>query len=56
MTDETTESTASKPEPDKKIKVLMAVFNPIEFDGRVKRAAETLNNEFHVTLFCPVSM
>lgn len=34
----------------------MAVFNPIEFDGRVKRSAATLNKDYQVILFCPVSM
>ena len=38
---------------EKKQTVLMAVFNPIEFDGRVKRAAESLNKSFRVILFCP---
>lgn len=35
--------------------ILMAVFNPIEFDGRVKRAAETLNRDYRLLLFCPFS-
>jgi len=33
--------------------LLMAVFNPIEFDGRVKRAAETLSKKYNVVIFCP---
>lgn len=31
----------------------MMVFNPIEFDGRVKRAVESLNKNYLVILFCP---
>lgn len=34
-------------------KILMAVFNPIDFDGRVKRSVETLSQEMNLTLFCP---
>lgn len=56
MTNEVTENNAPNPKFKKNNKVLMAVFNPIEYDGRVKRAAETLNNEYHVTIFSPVSM
>lgn len=37
-------------------KVLMVVFNPIEYDGRVKRASETLSKNFQVILFCPASL
>lgn len=47
---------AASPEKSGTLKVLMVVFNPIEYDGRVKRAAETLNKNFQVILFCPVSL
>lgn len=33
----------------------MVVFNPIEFDGRVKRAAEALNKAYQLIVFCPAS-
>lgn len=42
-----------KSKPKKDMKLLMAVFNPIEFDGRVRRAAETLMKDYQVVLFCP---
>ena len=35
------------------LKLVMAVFNPIQFDGRVKRAAETLSTDFDITLLSP---
>jgi len=37
----------------KRQELLMAVYNPIEMDGRVKRAAAALAAEYRVTLFCP---
>ena len=33
--------------------MLMAVFNPIEFDGRVKRSASTLALKFDLVVLCP---
>lgn len=50
------DATAVTPDGNGKPKVLMVVFNPIEYDGRVKRAAETLNKYFQVILFCPASL
>lgn len=35
-----------------KPRLLMAVYNPIEVDGRVKRSADALADDFDVTLFC----
>lgn len=37
------------------MKVLAAVFNPIEFDGRVQRAAGALSHMGDVIVFCPRS-
>lgn len=34
-------------------KILMGVFNPIEFDGRVKRSVESLSDEYEIIIFCP---
>ena len=36
-------------------RMLMAVFNPIEFDGRVKRSASTLALKFELFVLCPKS-
>lgn len=35
--------------------ILMAVFNPVEFDGRVQRSIHALNSQFQIFLLCPVS-
>lgn len=36
-----------------KKRILMAVYNPIEVDGRVKRTAASLAESFELTLLCP---
>ena len=36
-------------------RMLMAVFNPIEFDGRVKRSASALALKFDLVVLCPKS-
>jgi glycosyltransferase involved in cell wall biosynthesis len=36
----------------KRHKMLMAVYNPIDFDGRVKRACEALAIDYDLTLLC----
>ena len=38
---------------NKRKKILMAVYNPIEVDGRVKRIASSLADHYDLTLFCP---
>jgi glycosyltransferase involved in cell wall biosynthesis len=35
-----------------KARVVVAVYNPIEYDGRVKRVCETLAQKYEVKLFC----
>lgn len=35
--------------------MVMAVFNPISYDGRVKRAMEALSSDFDITLLSPVT-
>lgn len=39
--------------PNKRKKILMAVYNPIEVDGRVKRIASSLADHYDLTLLCP---